>query len=47
LAAMRSKPVVIGLGYPQLRIPTIFPQRHDIPMNWIVTGNEPPLRRTP
>ena len=47
LAAMRRKPVVIGLGYPQLRIPTIFPQRHDIPMNWIMTGNEPPLRRTP
>ncbi len=45
LAAMVRKPVVIGLGYPQLRIPTIFPQRHDIPMNWIVTGSEPSLRR--
>jgi 5,10-methenyltetrahydrofolate synthetase len=47
LAAMPRKPLVIGLGYPQLRIPTIFPQRHDIPMDWIVTGSEPPLRRTP
>ena len=47
LAAMRSNPVVMGLGYPQLRIPTIFPQRHDIPMDWIVTGNESPLRRAP
>jgi 5,10-methenyltetrahydrofolate synthetase len=47
LAAMGHKPVVIGLGYPQLRIPTIFPQRHDIPMDWIVIGNEPSLRRTP
>jgi 5,10-methenyltetrahydrofolate synthetase len=47
LAAMPGKPVVIGLGYPQLRIPTIFPQPHDIPMDWIVTGNEPSLRRTP
>jgi 5,10-methenyltetrahydrofolate synthetase len=47
LAAMRRKPVVIGLGYPQLQIATIFPQRHDIPMNWIVTGNDPSLRRTP
>jgi 5,10-methenyltetrahydrofolate synthetase len=47
LAAMRSKPVVIGVGYPQTQIHTIFPQRHDVPMNWIVTGNEPPLRRTP
>jgi 5,10-methenyltetrahydrofolate synthetase len=47
LAAMVRKPVVIGLGYPQLRIPTIFPQRHDVPMNWIVTGSELPLPRTP
>jgi 5,10-methenyltetrahydrofolate synthetase len=47
LAAMLCKPVVIGLGYPQLRIPTIFPQSHDIPMNWIVTGSAPSLRRTP
>jgi 5,10-methenyltetrahydrofolate synthetase len=47
LAAMSRKPVVIGLGYPQLRIPTIFPQRHDIPMDWIVTGDEPSVRRTP
>jgi 5,10-methenyltetrahydrofolate synthetase len=46
LAAMLRKPVVIGLGYPQLRIPTIFPQSHDIPMDWIVTGNEPAVRRT-
>jgi 5,10-methenyltetrahydrofolate synthetase len=47
LAAMGRKPTVIGLGYAQLRIATIFPQRHDIPMDWIVTGNEPSLRRTP
>jgi 5-formyltetrahydrofolate cyclo-ligase len=47
LAAMHRKPVVMGLGYPQLRIPTIYPQHHDIPMDWIMTGNEPPLRRTP
>jgi 5,10-methenyltetrahydrofolate synthetase len=47
LAAMHHKPVVMGLGYPQLRIPTIYPQHHDIPMDWIMTGNEPPLRRTP
>jgi 5-formyltetrahydrofolate cyclo-ligase len=47
LAAMASRPVVIGLGYPQLRIPTIFPQRHDIPMDWIVTGGEPSRQRSP
>jgi 5,10-methenyltetrahydrofolate synthetase len=46
LAVMRRKPVVIGLGYPQLHISTIFPQRHDIPMNWIVTGSDPSLRGT-
>jgi 5-formyltetrahydrofolate cyclo-ligase len=46
LAALHQKPLVIGLGYPQLRIPTIFPQRHDIPMDWIVTGIEPSLRTT-
>jgi 5-formyltetrahydrofolate cyclo-ligase len=46
LAALMSKPVVIGVGYPQLRIPSIFPQSHDIPMDWIVPGVEPVLRRT-
>jgi 5-formyltetrahydrofolate cyclo-ligase len=46
LAAMARKPVVMGVGYPQLRISTIFPQAHDVPMDWIVTGIEPPLRRT-
>ena len=47
LATMACKPMAIGVGYPQLRISTIFPQCHDIPMDWIVTGEEPPLRRTP
>ena len=47
LAAMARKPVVIGLGYPQLRIATIFPQSHDIPMDWIVAGTETALRRPP
>lgn len=46
LTAMARKPVVIGLGYPQLRIATIFPQSHDIPMDWIVAGTESALRRT-
>jgi 5,10-methenyltetrahydrofolate synthetase len=47
LAAMARKPVVIGLGYPQLRIATIFPQSHDIPMDWIVAGTEAAVRRPP
>lgn len=47
LAAMGRKPLVIGLGYPQLRIATIYPQGHDIPMDWILPGSDAPLRRTP
>jgi 5-formyltetrahydrofolate cyclo-ligase len=44
LAGMTGKPLVIGVGYPDASIPTIFPQPHDIPMNWIVTGESPPLQ---
>jgi 5-formyltetrahydrofolate cyclo-ligase len=44
---MAHKPLVIGLGYPQLQIRTIFPQRHDVPMNWILTGTGLTLRHTP
>jgi hypothetical protein len=42
---MTGKPLVIGLGYPYALINTIYPQPHDIPMNWIVTGANAPLRR--
>lgn len=38
LAAMTDKPVVIGVGHPVQRIATIYPQPHDIAMDWIVTG---------
>jgi 5,10-methenyltetrahydrofolate synthetase len=37
LAAMPLKPLVIGVGYEQQRIATIYPQPHDIPMDRIVT----------
>jgi 5,10-methenyltetrahydrofolate synthetase len=37
LAAMPKKPLVIGVGYEMQRIPTIYPQPHDIPMDLIVT----------
>jgi 5-formyltetrahydrofolate cyclo-ligase len=37
LAAMPFKPLVIGVGYEHQRIPTIYPQPHDIPMDRIVT----------
>lgn len=42
LAALPSKPLAIGVGYLHLEIPTIHPQPHDIPMDWIVTGNGAP-----
>jgi 5-formyltetrahydrofolate cyclo-ligase len=45
LACFTEKPLVIGVGYPSALIPTIFPQPHDIPMDWVVTGATPPLRR--
>jgi len=37
LATMRSKPLAIGVGYAESRLPTIHPQPHDIPMDVIVT----------
>jgi 5,10-methenyltetrahydrofolate synthetase len=45
LAAMTVRPVVIGLGYADASLPTIIPQPHDRPMDWIVTGATPPVRR--
>jgi len=37
LAGMETKPRVIGVGYSMAAIKTIFPQWHDIPMDWVVT----------
>lgn len=37
LAIMPRKPLIIGVGYAQSRIRTIYPQPHDIPMDVIVT----------
>ncbi len=37
LAAMPQRPRIVGVGYDQAAIPTIFPQAHDIPMDTIVT----------
>jgi 5-formyltetrahydrofolate cyclo-ligase len=47
LARMTAKPLVVGLGYPEASIPTIFPQPHDIPMTRIVTGAMPQLNLPP
>jgi len=45
LAQLAPKPLAIGIGYPSAALPTIFPQPHDIPMDWIVTGSSPSVRR--
>lgn len=47
LARMTESPLIIGLGYAEASINTIFPQPHDVAMNWIVTGANAPLRRAP
>ncbi|WP_156459784.1 MULTISPECIES: 5-formyltetrahydrofolate cyclo-ligase [unclassified Mesorhizobium] len=38
LASMPRKPLVIGVGYEMQRIPTIYPQAHDVPMGEVVLG---------
>lgn len=38
LAHLGPQSLAIGVGFSSLEIKTIFPQRHDIPMRWIVTG---------
>ncbi len=43
LAMLNPKPLVIGVGYPSSALRTIYPQPHDIPMDWIVTGSSPPM----
>lgn len=38
LAQLHPKPLTVAVGYPDAEVRTIFPQSHDIPMDWIVTG---------
>jgi 5,10-methenyltetrahydrofolate synthetase len=45
LAALTPRPLAIGVGYPSAALGTIFPQPHDLPMDWIVTGMQPSVRR--
>lgn len=45
LAAMTKRPLTIGVCHPKGRLSTVFPQPHDIPMDWIVTGEGQPLRQ--
>jgi 5,10-methenyltetrahydrofolate synthetase len=44
LARLTPRPLVIGVGYAVSALDTIFPQPHDICMDWIVTDEGPPQR---
>lgn len=37
LGALSPKPLTIGVGMEQARLPTIYPQLYDVPMDFIVT----------
>jgi 5,10-methenyltetrahydrofolate synthetase len=42
LAALRPRPLAIGIAYEDAAIASIFPQPHDIGMDWIVTDRVAP-----
>jgi 5,10-methenyltetrahydrofolate synthetase len=42
LAALTPPPIAIGVGHPIAALPTIYPQPHDIAMDWILTGDSRP-----
>ena len=37
LAAIEPRPITIGVGFELARVPTIYPQWHDIPLDYVVT----------
>ncbi|AOZ68023.1 5-formyltetrahydrofolate cyclo-ligase [Rhodobacter xanthinilyticus] len=39
LAVLKPKPFVVGIGFQEARLQTIYPQPHDIPLDLIVTEN--------
>jgi 5-formyltetrahydrofolate cyclo-ligase len=39
LAQFDPKPLTIGVGYPGAELHTIYPQPHDIAMDWVLTGS--------
>jgi 5-formyltetrahydrofolate cyclo-ligase len=45
LAKLDLRPLAIGIGYPSAALATIYPQPHDVPMDWIVTGTTAPISR--
>ena len=51
LAALSPKPLTLGVGYAEAELSTIYPQPHDIPMDWVITPTSafkaPPERPPP
>ena len=37
LIEQSHQPLVIGAGHSIARIPTIYPQAHDVPLHWVMT----------
>ncbi len=49
LAALKDRPVTVGIAFDLAHRPTVHPQPHDLPMDWVVTesGVIGPLGCTP
>ena len=47
LAVITPQPMTIGVGFELARIPTIYPQPHDIPLDYIVTEVGVSARHSP
>ncbi len=50
LARLSPKPLALGVGYSEAELPTIYPQPHDIPMDWLITpltAFQGPLKESP
>jgi 5-formyltetrahydrofolate cyclo-ligase len=45
LAALQNRPITVGVGFEISRLDSIYPQSHDIPLDFIVT--EAGARRSP
>jgi len=45
IAALPDRPRLLGVGFAIARVPTIFPQAHDIPMDVIVTEDGPAVEQ--
>ncbi len=37
LAARNPRPIAVGIAFESARVPSLYPQPHDLPMRWVVT----------